>query len=214
VGDSERSAWEDGIAGAHIFARRPRGRNRCYDHVNNAVYMGLVRPRRLGALRGARSAIERCLELDRGMAYCAAWIAYMRPRAGDRFGSRPGSAVGVNYAFVDASGAARIGSRDACPRRDEYAVHRIVERRRTRWPRSFASVMSRSTKVVRPAESRAGVTRDDSRCDFRKSGLEAPRFGLPSFFCARISFRSRSAVLEHGAARRRRVERASCAHQR
>lgn len=111
-----------------------------YEHVNNAVYMTWFD--RTAWLHSAALGlpIERCLELDRGMAVLRSVIAYAKP-------ARRGDAVQVATWLLSAGGKLRIRRRfqvqrpadgATLARADiEYACIELSSGRPARWPEEF-----------------------------------------------------------------------------
>jgi acyl-CoA thioester hydrolase len=127
-----------------------------YDHVNNSVYMTWF-----DRVAWAHSAalglpIEKCLQLDRGMAVLRSVIAYLRPAV-------LGDTVHVATWLLPADGKLRVRRRfqvrsaaagTTLARADiEYACIELSSGRPARWPPEF-----RERYVALDAVARAGET--------------------------------------------------------
>ena len=111
-----------------------------YAHVNNAVYMTWFDRAAWGHSAALGLPIERCLELDRGMAVLRSVIAYLRPAV-------LGDAIGVATWLLPSTGrlrvrrrfqARRTGDGATLARADiDYACIELSSGRPARWPPEF-----------------------------------------------------------------------------
>lgn len=111
-----------------------------YDHVNNAVYVTWFDRAAWSHSSALGLPIERCLELDRGMAVLRSEIAYLRPALlGDR--------VAVATWLLAGNGKLRVRRRFQARRLSdavslaraeiEYVCIELSSGRPTRWPAAF-----------------------------------------------------------------------------
>jgi acyl-CoA thioester hydrolase len=111
-----------------------------YDHVNNAVYMTWFDRAAWEHSAALGLPIEKCLQLDRGMAVLRSLIAYLRPALmGDR--------IRVATWLLPADGKLRVRrrfqvrreqDRETLARADiEYACIQLSSGRPSRWPPEF-----------------------------------------------------------------------------
>ena len=111
-----------------------------YDHVNNAVYMTWFDRAAWGHSAALGLPIEKCLQLDRGMAVLRSVIAYLRPAVlGDR--------IHVATWLLPATGKLRVGRRfqvrseagaaTLARAEIEYACIELSSGRAVRWPPEF-----------------------------------------------------------------------------
>jgi acyl-CoA thioester hydrolase len=111
-----------------------------YKHVNNAVYVTWCDWTAWDHSAALGLPIERCLELDRGMAVLRTVIAYMRP-------ALMGDSIEVATWLLPAASRLRVSRRfqvrRACDAATlaraevEYACIELSTGRPTRWPREF-----------------------------------------------------------------------------
>jgi acyl-CoA thioester hydrolase len=130
-----------------------------YDHVNNAVYMAWFDRAAWEHSAALGLPIEKCLQLDRGMAVLRSVIAYLRPAVlGDR--------IHVATWLLPADGKLRVRRRfqvqsEACATlaraEIEYACIELSSGRPVRWPSEFRERYVALDAVVRAAESLAPV---------------------------------------------------------
>ena len=126
-----------------------------YDHVNNAVYMTWFDRAAWAHSAALALPIERCLELDRGMAVLRSVIAYLRPAV-------LCDAIRVATWLLPAEGRLRIRRRfqvrreagDATLARAqiEYACIELSSGRPSRWPPEFRERYVPLEAVVRAEE--------------------------------------------------------------
>ena len=131
-----------------------------YDHVNNAVYMTWFDRAAWEHSAALGLPLEKCLQLDRGMAVLRSVIAYLRPAVlGDR--------IHVATWLLPADGKLRVRRRFQA-RRDaggatlvraeiEYACIELSSGRPTRWPPEFRERYVALDEVVRAHETLAAV---------------------------------------------------------
>jgi acyl-CoA thioester hydrolase len=111
-----------------------------YDHVNNTVYMTWLDLTAWDHSAALGLPLERCLELDRGMAVIRSVIAYLRPALlGDR--------ARVGTWLLSAEGKLRVRRRFQIVRESdgvtlaraevEYACIELSTGRPARWPPEF-----------------------------------------------------------------------------
>jgi acyl-CoA thioester hydrolase len=131
-----------------------------YDHVNNAVYMTWCDRAAWDHSAALGLPIEKCLQLDRGMAVVRSVIAYLRPAV-------LGDAIRVATWLLPAEGKLRVRRRFQV-RRDvdgatlaradiEYACIELSSGRPVRWPPEFRERYVARDDVVRAAERLAPV---------------------------------------------------------
>ncbi len=125
-----------------------------YDHVNNAVYMNWFDCAAWEHSAALGLPIEKCLELDRGMAVVRSVIAYLRP-------ALLGDAIRVGTWLLPADGKLRVRRRFQVRRESggatlaraeiEYACIELSSGRPARWPPEF-----RERYVALDADVRSG----------------------------------------------------------
>lgn len=131
-----------------------------YDHVNNSVYMTWFDRAAWQHSAALGLPIEKCLQLDRGMAVLRSVIAYLRPAV-------LGDAVHVATWLLPAAGRLRVRRRFQV-RRDadgatlaraeiEYACLELSSGRPARWPAEFREHYVALEEVVRAAPALAPV---------------------------------------------------------
>jgi acyl-CoA thioester hydrolase len=131
-----------------------------YDHVNNAVYMTWCDRAAWDHSAALGLPIEKCLQLDRGMAVVRSVIAYLRPAV-------LGDAIRVATWLLPVEGKLRVRRRFQV-RRDvdgatlaradiEYACIELSTGRPVRWPPEFRERYVALDDVVRAAERLAPV---------------------------------------------------------
>jgi acyl-CoA thioester hydrolase len=125
-----------------------------YAHVNNAVYMTWFDRAAWAHSAALALPIERCLELDRGMAVVRSVIAYLRPAV-------QADAIRVATWLLPADGRVRIRRRFQVRREDgatlaraavEYACIELSSGRPARWPPEFREGYVPLEAVVRAAD--------------------------------------------------------------
>lgn len=131
-----------------------------YDHVNNAVYMTWFDRAAWEHSAALGLPIERCLQLDRGMAVLRSVIAYLRPAV-------LGDTIGVATWLLPADGKLRIRRRFQVRREAggetlaraeiEYACIELSSGRPARWPAEFRERYVALDEVVRASEMLAPV---------------------------------------------------------
>ncbi|MGO8855978.1 MAG: acyl-CoA thioesterase [Steroidobacteraceae bacterium] len=131
-----------------------------YDHVNNAVYMTWFDRAAWEHSAALGLPIERCLQLDRGMAVLRSVIAYLRPAV-------LGDTIGVATWLLPADGKLRIRRRFQVRREEggetlaraeiEYACIELSSGRPARWPAEFRERYVALDEVVRASEMLAPV---------------------------------------------------------
>ena len=140
-----------------------------YEHVNNAVYMAWFDRAAWDHSAALGLPIEKCLQLDRGMAVVRSVIAYLRPAVlGDTVQAATWLLPADGEAACPATlpGAARRGRHDARARRDRIRVHRALE-----WaPGPLAAGVSRALCRARRGAARrrdpgSGLTATRPYCD-------------------------------------------------
>jgi acyl-CoA thioester hydrolase len=131
-----------------------------YEHVNNSVYMTWFDLAAWEHSAALGLPIDKCLELDRGMAVLRSVIVYLRPAV-------LGDTVSAATWVLPAIGKLRIRRRFQI-RRDtdgatlaraeiEYACIELSSGRPARWPPEFRERYVALDEVVRAAESLAAV---------------------------------------------------------
>jgi acyl-CoA thioester hydrolase len=131
-----------------------------YDHVNNAVYMTWFDRAAWEHSAALGLPIEKCLQLDRGMAVLRSLIAYLRPALlGDR--------IHVATWLLPADGKLRVRRRfqvrreqdgETLARADiEYACIQLSNGRPSRWPPEFRERYVSIDEVVQRAQTLAPV---------------------------------------------------------
>lgn len=111
-----------------------------YDHVNNAVYMTWFDRAAWEHSAALGLPIEKCLELDRGMAVLRSVIVYLRPAV-------LGEIINIATWLLPADGKLRVRRRFQVRREDaaptlaraeiEYACIELSSGRPARWPPEF-----------------------------------------------------------------------------
>ncbi len=144
------AAWL-AVAGADLDA---------YDHVNNAVYMTWFDRAAWEHSAALGLPIERCLQLDRGMAVLRSVIAYLRPAV-------LGDTIGVATWLLPADGKLRVRRRFQVRREAggetlaraeiEYACIELSSGRPARWPAEFRERYVALDEVVRASAVLAPV---------------------------------------------------------
>jgi acyl-CoA thioester hydrolase len=127
-----------------------------YGHVNNSVYMTWFDRAAWDHSASLGLPIEKCLELDRGMAVLRSVIAYLRPAV-------LGDAVEVATWILPGDGKLRIRRRfqvrrsvdgTTLARADiEYACIALTTGRPTRWPQEFRERYVAIDEVLRAAQA-------------------------------------------------------------
>ncbi len=157
-----RSTWEDwDLPAPHItLLDVARADIDAYDHVNNAVYMAWFDRVAWEHSAALGLPIERCLELDRGMAVLRSLIAYLRPAV-------LGDTIRVATWLLPSGGKLRVRRRFQVRRESdratlaraeiEYACIELSSGRPTRWPPEFRERYVALDEVVRAGESLAPV---------------------------------------------------------
>jgi acyl-CoA thioester hydrolase len=131
-----------------------------YDHVNNAVYMSWFDRVAWDHSAALGLPIEKCLQLDRGMAVVRSVIAYLRPAV-------LGDTVQAATWLLPSEGKLRVRRRFQV-RRDadgatlaraeiEYACIELSSGRPARWPPEFRERYVALEEVRRAAEGLAPV---------------------------------------------------------
>jgi acyl-CoA thioester hydrolase len=131
-----------------------------YDHVNNAVYMSWFDRAAWDHSAALGLPIEKCLQLDRGMAVVRSVIAYLRPAV-------LGDTVQAATWLLPSEGKLRVRRRFQV-RRDadgatlaraeiEYACIELSSGRPARWPAEFRERYVALEEVLRAAEGLAPV---------------------------------------------------------
>ncbi len=131
-----------------------------YDHVNNAVYMTWFDRAAWEHSAALGLPIEKCLQLDRGMAVLRSVIAYLRPAV-------LGDTMHVATWLLPAEGKLRVRRRFQVRREAggetlaraeiEYACIELSSGRPTRWPSEFRERYVALDEVVRAAETLASI---------------------------------------------------------
>lgn len=129
-----------------------------YDHVNNAVYMTWFDRAAWAHSAALGLPLEKCLQLDRGMAVLRSVIAYLRP-------ALLGDTIHVATWLLPADGKLRIRRRfqvrsdsaEATLARAEieYACIELTSGRPVRWPPEFRERYRALDEVVRAGETLA-----------------------------------------------------------
>lgn len=156
------STWEDwDLPAPHVtLLAVARADIDAYDHVNNAVYMTWFDRVAWEHSAALGLPIERCLELDRGMAVLRSLIAYLRPAV-------LGDTVRVATWLLPSDGKLRVRRRFQVRRESdratlaraeiEYACIVLSSGRPARWPTEFRERYVVLDDVVRAGESLAPV---------------------------------------------------------
>jgi acyl-CoA thioester hydrolase len=131
-----------------------------YDHVNNAVYMTWFDRAAWEHSAALGLPIEKCLQLDRGMAVLRSVIAYLRPAV-------LGDIIRVATWLLPADGKLRVRRRFQVRRAAEgatlaraeieYACIELSSGRPMRWPPEFRERYVVLAEVVRASETLASV---------------------------------------------------------
>jgi acyl-CoA thioester hydrolase len=131
-----------------------------YDHVNNAVYMTWFDRAAWEHSAALGLPIEKCLQLDRGMAVLRSVIAYLRPAV-------LGDSIRVATWLLPADGKLRVRRRFQVRRAAggatlaraeiEYACIELSSGRPTRWPPEFRDRYVALAEVVRASETLSSV---------------------------------------------------------
>ena len=131
-----------------------------YDHVNNTVYMTWCDRAAWDHSAALGLPIEKCLQLDRGMAVLRSVIAYLRPAV-------LGDTILVATWLLPADGKLRVRRRFQVRREAggatlvraeiEYACIELSSGRPTRWPPEFRERYVALDAVVRARETLAPV---------------------------------------------------------
>lgn len=131
-----------------------------YDHVNNAVYMTWFDRAAWEHSATLGLPIEKCLQLDRGMAVLRSLIVYLRPAV-------LGDAIGVATWILPAVGKLRVRRRFQVRREAdgatlaraeiEYACLELSSGRPARWPTEFCERYVSLDEVVLAAETLAPI---------------------------------------------------------
>jgi acyl-CoA thioester hydrolase len=127
-----------------------------YDHVNNSVYMTWFDRAAWEHSAALGLPIEKCLQLDRGMAVLRSVIAYIRPAVlGDKIHVAtwllPGNGrlrVRRRFQVRSEEGAATLARAEI-----EYACIELSSGRPARWPPEFSESYVAREEVVRASES-------------------------------------------------------------
>jgi acyl-CoA thioester hydrolase len=127
-----------------------------YEHVNNSVYMSWFDRAAWEHSAALGLPIEKCLELDRGMAVLRSVIAYLRPAV-------LGDTVEAATWLLPSDGKLRVRRRFQVRRASdaatlaraeiEYACIQLSTGRPTRWPPEFRTHYVALDAVVAAAES-------------------------------------------------------------
>jgi acyl-CoA thioester hydrolase len=131
-----------------------------YEHVNNAIYMSWFDRAAWDHSAALGLPIEKCLQLDRGMAVVRSVIAYLRPAV-------LGDTVQLATWLLPADGKLRVRRRFQV-RRDadratlaraeiEYACLELSSGRPVRWPPEFRERYVALEEVLRTVETLAPV---------------------------------------------------------
>ena len=131
-----------------------------YDHVNNAVYMTWFDRAAWEHSAALGLPIDKCLQLDRGMAVLRSVIAYLRPAV-------LGDGICVATWLLPADGKLRVRRRFQVRREAggetlaraeiEYACIELSSGRPTRWPPEFRERYVALDGVARAAETLASI---------------------------------------------------------
>jgi acyl-CoA thioester hydrolase len=126
-----------------------------YDHVNNAVYMTWFDRAAWEHSAALGLPIERCLQLDRGMAVLRSVISYLRPAV-------LGDTIRVATWLLPGDGKLRVRRRFQVRREEgttlaraeiEYACIELSSGRPARWPPEFRDRYVALEEVTRAAEA-------------------------------------------------------------
>jgi acyl-CoA thioester hydrolase len=131
-----------------------------YDHVNNAVYMTWFDRTAWDHSAALGLPIEKCLQLDRGMAVLRSVIAYLRPAV-------LGDTICVATWILPAEGKLRVRRRFQVRRQAggvtlaraeiEYACIELSSGRPMRWPPEFRERYVALEEVLRAVEALASI---------------------------------------------------------
>jgi acyl-CoA thioester hydrolase len=131
-----------------------------YEHVNNAVYMSWFDRAAWEHSAALGLPIEKCLQLDRGMAVLRSVISYLRP-------ALLGDTIRVATWLLPADGKLRVRRRFQVRREAgeetlargeiEYACIELSSGRPVRWPAEFKERYVSINEVVRASETLAPV---------------------------------------------------------
>jgi acyl-CoA thioester hydrolase len=131
-----------------------------YEHVNNAVYMTWFDRAAWEHSAALGLPIEKCLQLDRGMAVLRSVIAYLKPAV-------LGDAIRVATWLLPADGKLRVRRRFQVIREAEgatlaraeieYACIELSSGRPSRWPPEFRERYVALAEVVEASETLGSV---------------------------------------------------------
>jgi acyl-CoA thioester hydrolase len=131
-----------------------------YEHVNNAVYMTWFDRAAWAHSAALGLPIERCLQLDRGMAVLRSVIAYLRPAV-------LGDAIRVATWLLPSDGRLRVRRRfqvrseaagaTLARAEIEYACIELSSGRAARWPPDFRDSYVALAEVVRASGTLAPI---------------------------------------------------------
>jgi acyl-CoA thioester hydrolase len=131
-----------------------------YDHVNNAVYMTWFDRAAWEHSADLGLPIQKCLQLDRGMAVLRSVIVYVRPAV-------LGDTIWVATWLLPANGKLRVRRRFQVRREAdgatlaraeiEYACIELSSGRPTRWPPEFRERYVSPDEVLRASETLAPI---------------------------------------------------------
>jgi acyl-CoA thioester hydrolase len=129
-----------------------------YQHVNNAVYMTWFDRAAWEHSAALGLPIEKCLQLDRGMAVLRSLISYLKPAV-------LGDTIRVATWLLPANGKLRVrrrfqvrreaGSITLARAEIEYACIELSSGRPVRWPQEFRERYVSLDEVVRSSETLA-----------------------------------------------------------
>src|SRR5271167_110092 len=138
-----------------------------YEHVNNAVYMTWFDRAAWEHSAALGLPIEKCLQVDRGMAVLRSVIAYLKPAV-------LGDAIRVATWLLPANGKLRVRRRFQVRREAggytlaraeiEYACIELSSGRPTRWPPEFRERYVALEAVVRASQTLAPLLRRFRPC--------------------------------------------------
>jgi acyl-CoA thioester hydrolase len=127
-----------------------------YEHVNNAVYMTWFDRAAWEHSAALGLPLEKCLQLDRGMAVLRSVIAYLRPAV-------LGDSIRVATWLLPADGRLRVrrrfqvrndtGGATLARAEIEYACIELSSGRAVRWPPQFRECYVALADVVRASET-------------------------------------------------------------
>ena len=162
VNHHSRPAWADWDLPRPFIALLPVAQTDidAYDHVNNAVYMTWFDRAAWEHSAVLGLPIERCLQLDRGMAVLRSVIAYLKP-------ALLGDTIRVATWLLPAGGKLRVrrrfqvrreaGSVTLARAEIEYACIELSSGRPARWPPEFKQRYVALDEVMRTAATLAPV---------------------------------------------------------